>query len=174
MYNIREAIYTTMKSHTSRVDESLSGSSLGSPDSPIDACHSIPRVVDELQKLVRLFDDVLLEEYSNDHGSLFLPDHTGRNPTCNYCGTSLFLSYFDCADVCFDLETDSPGVDMSIRVCGTCYVEGRACTCRNMTPRRLHNFSDMLQERNNAASTLSNYSESRSVQVYDLSKISER
>ena len=174
MYNIRKAIYTTMKSHASRINESLSGFSLGSPDSRIDACHSIPRMVNELQKLVRLFDDVLLEEYSNDHDSLFLPDHTGRNPTCNYCGASLFLSYFDCAGVCFDLETDSPRVDMSIRVCGTCYVEGRSCACKNMTPRRLRNFSDTLQERNNAASTLSNYSAFRSVRTYDMGEISGR
>ncbi|KAF9643354.1 hypothetical protein BDM02DRAFT_3191789 [Thelephora ganbajun] len=43
-----------------------------------------------------------------------------------------------------------------------------------MTPRRLHNFSNILQERNNAARTLSNYSASCSVQIDDLGKISKR
>lgn len=163
-----------MKSHASRINEFLSVSLLESPDSCIDTHHSIPRVAGELQRLIRLFDDVLLEEYSDDHGSLFLPDHMGHNPTCHYCGTSLFLSYFDCAGVCFDLETDSPRVDMSIRVCGTCYVEGRFCACKNMTPRRLRNFSNMLQERNNAVNILSNYSTSRSTQIDNLGEISER
>lgn len=163
-----------MKSHALRISESLSDSSLETPNSRIDNHSPIPRVAGELQKLIRLFDDVLLEQYSDDHDSLFLPDHTGHNPTCHYCGTSLFLSYFDCAGVCFDLETDPHLVDLSIRVCGTCYVEGRFCACKNMTPRRLRNFSDILRERNNAASTLSNYAASRSEQIHDLGEISER
>ena len=163
-----------MKSHASEVNESLSGSPLESSNSLPDTNNSISRVADELQKLIPLFDDVLLEGYSGDHDSLFLPDHTGRNPACHYCGASLFLSYFNCASVCFDLETDAPGVDTSIRVCGACYVEGRSCTYRKMTPRRLRDFSSMLQERNDAASILSNYLASRSVQNNALGEISER
>ncbi|KAF9642821.1 hypothetical protein BDM02DRAFT_3192626 [Thelephora ganbajun] len=166
-YGVRKVIYTTMKSHALRINEFLSGLDLDTP-------HSIPRMANELQKLIRLFDDVLLEGYSDDHDSLFLPDHTEHNPTCHYCGASLFLSYFDCAGVCFDLETDSPRVDMSTRVCSACYVEGRFCACKSMTPRRLRNFSNVLRERNDAVSTLTSYSASRLVQIDDLGEISER
>ena len=134
----------------------------------------MPRVAEELRNLIQLFDDVLLEGYADDHDSLFLPDRVGDNPTCDYCGASLFLSYFVCASVCFDLETDAPCVDTSIKVCGGCYVEGRSCTCKDMNPRRLRNFSDMLQERNDAASVLSEYLASRSVQTDGLGEISER
>ena len=163
-----------MKSHASKINEFLSGSFPESSGSRLDIRNSTPRVAGELQKLIQLFDDVLLEGYSIDHDSLFLPDHMGSNPTCHYCGASLFLSYFDCATVCFDLETVSPRVDTSMRVCGACYIEGRSCTCRKMTPRRLRDFSSMLQERNSAASVLSRYLVSHSVQVDDLGEISER
>jgi hypothetical protein len=132
------------------------------------------RVGVELQKLIHLFDDVLLEGYSNNHDTLFLPTNLGHNPTCQYCGSSLFLSYFECANTCFDLETSSPQVDMIIRVCGPCYVEGRFCACKEMTPRRLHNFSIMLQERNDSVVTLSNYLASHLAPMGDLSEISER
>lgn len=162
-----------MKAHTLRINEFFV-SPPGPSDLHSDNQHPTPRIADELRKLIQLFDDVLLEGYSDNHNSLFLPDYLGCNPACNYCGTSLFLSYFDCAGVCFDLEIDSAHTDMSIKVCGTCYVEGRFCACRNMTPRRLHNFSDILRERNNAVSALSNYLASRSVQTDDLIEISER
>ena len=161
-----------MKAHTLRIDGFLA-SSPESSGSHSDPHHPIPRTADELQKLIRLFDDILLEGYSDNHHSLFLPDHMGHNPTCNYCGASLFLSYFDCAGVCFDLEVDPTHRDMSIRVCVTCYVEGRFCACRDMTPRRLHNLSDILQERNNAVNILSNYLASHSAQSDDLIEISE-
>ncbi|KAF9643984.1 hypothetical protein BDM02DRAFT_3191015 [Thelephora ganbajun] len=172
-YGIRKVIYTIMKSHVLRINEFLSGPSPGFSISDLDTCHSIPRVANELQKLIRLFDNVLLEGYSDDHDLLILPDHTEHNPMCHYCGASLFLSYFNCAGVCFDLETDSRA-DMSTRVCGACYVEGRFCACKNMTPRCLRNFSNVLRERNDTASTLTSYSVSRSVQINNLGEISER
>lgn len=174
VYNVRKVVYTTMKSHTSRVKEfhpdPPSGPSLSHPDD----CHPISRMADELRELIQLFDDILLEGYSDDHASLFLPDYMARDPTCHYCGSSLFLSYFSCGGTCFDLETDSPHTDTSIRVCGACYVEGRSCDCEAMNPRRLRNFSKILQERNDAASTLSDFLASRLAPVDDLSEISER
>ena len=163
-----------MKSHASRINEFLPPSSLEPADSPLDTSDPIPHVVDELRTLIRLFDDVLLEAYSDDHDSLFLPNHTGDNPRCHYCGAFLFLSYFICGGVCFDLETDAPHVDTSIKVCGGCYVEGRSCACKDMSPKRLHSFSDMLRERNDAAEALFKYLASRSVQADDLGEISER
>jgi hypothetical protein len=163
-----------MKSHASGIKQSLTGSSPTPSDSHPNTSHSIPRMAGELQELIRLFDDVLLEGYSDDHDSLFLPDHMACDPTCHYCGASLFLSYFSCTGMCFDLETDSPRVDMSIRVCGACYVEGRSCACKDMNPRRLQNFSDALRERNDAARTLSEYSTSHSASVDNLCEISEK
>ena len=172
-YGVRKVIYNTMKSHASRINEFLSRSSPEPSGSCLDTGSSISRVADELQKLIRLFDDVLLEGYSDDHDTLFLPDQAGHNPTCQYCGAPLFLSYFNCAGVCFNLEIEPHG-DISINVCGACYVEGRFCACRAMTPKRLHDFSNLLRERNDAANTLSNYLAPRSVQTDDLGEISER
>ena len=163
-----------MKSHASRINQFLSRSLSEPSDSSLDTRDSIPRVAHQLRKLILLFDDVLLEGYSDDHDSLFLPNHMQTNPTCHYCGTYLFLSYFNCAGVCFDLETDSPRADTSIRVCGGCYVEGRFCACKDMTPKRLRSFSRTLQERNEAATALSDYSVTRSVGADDLGEISER
>lgn len=163
-----------MKDHASIINEFSPGSSPEQSASHIPSRHSTSRMAAELQTLIRLFDDVLLEGYSNNHDTLSLPTNIECNPTCNYCGASLFLSYFNCAGTCLDLETDSPRVYMSIRVCGPCYVEGRFCSCKEMTPMRLRDFSSMLRERNGAATTLANYLASHPVMVNDLGEISER
>jgi hypothetical protein len=162
-----------MKSHASKIKGLLSGSPTRLSDPHPDEHSPILRMADGLRKLILLFDHILLEGYCDDHDSIFLPEHMPRDPTCHYCGASLFLSYFSCAGMCFDLETDSPRFDMSIRVCGACYVEGRSCACMNMTPRRLRDFSDILRERNDAASTLSNLA-SCLASVDDLSETSEK
>jgi hypothetical protein len=174
LYDVRKIIYTAMKFRAAKIKGLLPGSSPRPSDPHPDASHFMLRVAGELRKLIRLFDDILLEGYSEKHDSLFLPDHMPPDPTCHCCGASLFLSYFHCAGMCFDLDFDSPRVDMSIRVCGACYVEGRSCTCMKMTPKRVRNFSDVLQERNEAASILSTYLTSSSAPVDDLGKISEK
>ena len=166
-------IYAAMKSYTSMINESLSDTPLAPPDSSPDLRNALSHIADGLQKLIRSFDEVLLDGYSEDHDSLFLADYIEENRTCDYCGTHLFLSYFSCDGVCFDLETVASLVDLSIVVCGACYVEGRSCVCRDMVPRRLHNFSDLLRERNDATSALSKYSASRS-DVNAVDAISER
>lgn len=166
-------IYAAMKSYTSMINESLSDTPLAPPDSSPDLRNALSHIADGLQKLIRSFDEVLLDGYSEDHDSLFLAEYIKDDPTCDYCGTHLFLSYFSCDGVCFDLETVPSLADLSIVICGACYVEGRSCVCRDMVPRRLHNFSDLLQERNDAASALSKYSASRS-DVNEVDAISER
>lgn len=163
-----------MRDHALRIEELLSSSPPGPSNSQPDNPYPTSYVADGLEKLIQLFDDVLQEGYCEDHDSLFLPDHLPDDPTCHYCGGSLFLSYFSCAGTCFDLETDSPRLDVSIRICSACYVEGRSCSCKEMNPTRLCNFSDILKERNDAASTLSNYLASRLVHVDHLGAISER
>jgi len=173
-HGIREVIYTTMKSHALKMKEILSVSPPESSDSHIDTNHSNMRLADELRKLIEMFDNVLLEGYCGDHDSLFLRDFGSHKPTCHYCGAFLFLSYFNCAGLCFDLTTDTSRVDSSIRVCGACYVEGRFCACRKMSPKRLQSFSGMLQERNEVAKTLSIYYASNEIQTDDLGEVSER
>lgn len=163
-----------MKSHAAIISEFSSGSLPST--SHFDGHHSIPRVGTELKRLIQLFDDVLLEGYSENHDTLILRAKVGRNPICHYCGASLFLSYFECAITCFDfdLETNSPLADRPIRVCGPCYVEGRSCACKDMNPMRLRNFSIMLRERNESANALSNYLASHSAPGGCLGEISER
>ena len=120
-----------------------------------------------------MFDEVLLEEYSDDHESLPLLDNPVCDPTCDFCGSSLFLSYFRCTGICLDHSSDS--LDRpSIRLCGACYVEGRLCTCGQMAPERLGSFSDMLQERNIAADVLSKHSSPHSTRIDDPGESSVR
>lgn len=171
-HNVRNIIYATMKSHASIIREFSSGSLPSAPH--FDDHHSIPRVGVELQRLIQLFDDVLLEGYSDNHDTLPLASYVGRNPTCHYCGASLFLSYFECAGTCFDLETESPLTDRSIRVCGPCYVEGRFCACKEMTPKRLRDFDTVLHERNTSTIALLKYLASNGGPTGNLGEISER
>jgi len=99
-------------------------------------------------KLIQLFDDVLQEEYSQEHESLPLIHQTEQSPTCNFCGCKPFLSVFRCSGGC--------GIDKSTAatVCPSCFVEGRTCICGDMAPSRLRSFSTVLEQRNLAAATL--------------------
>ena len=161
-----------LKSYTSVVARSVSQlSESSSSNLNHDVCPS--RMAEGLRRLIQLFDEVLLEEYSDDHDSLLLLDDTTCNPACDFCGSLLFLSYFRCTGMCLDLDRDSFDYP-SMRLCGACYVEGRLCTCGEMAPNRLGSFSDMLQERNLAASLLSKCSSPHSTVVDDPGELSER
>lgn len=118
-----------------------------------------------LRTLLQLFDEVLLEGYCKDHGSLALVDHASSEPACHFCGSCLFLSCFHCTGGCSNSERDFLSGNLSIFICSTCYVEGRTCGCGNMEPGRLSSFSQMLQDRNNALDVLSRSQVARGVQT---------
>ncbi|KAG8900492.1 hypothetical protein FRB99_006020 [Tulasnella sp. 403] len=100
-----------------------------------------------LSRLVPVFDEVLASEWSPQN--LTIPHYTGRHmPSCDFCGADIFQSFFQCKE-CSEFENNMEGE--TYHICATCYVEGRSCVCRVMSPVQHRPFEVLLDVRNNAA-----------------------
>ena len=162
-YEIRRTIHTALVSCTTAVDQFIprsAGTTLYQ-DSPLAG------IAQDLNTLVRLFDEILQEEYCDDHGSLDYAEIRQDHSTCDFCGSCLFLSAFLC-HTCSQ-ETASP-----VLICAGCYIEGRTCRCDTMSPVRLGDFPGVLRDRNNAVASLSRSSHFHHVPVEGLVEGSER
>ncbi|GJE95153.1 hypothetical protein PsYK624_113340 [Phanerochaete sordida] len=85
------------------------------------------------------------------------------NFCCDFCGSDIFQSYFECSscrpfnaededDMRSDEETR---LGDGVLICPPCYVEGRTCSCTEMKPGQCRPFTDLLRDRNDAAALLS-------------------
>jgi len=134
-----------------------------------------------MKGLLRLFDDILLEEYSPDnsmipcsssaqsHAASPSPSNVSSvtltqsgkgvddHITCDFCGADIFQSFFECSH-CVEQnplegsETDERGE--SYVVCAGCYVEGRSCSCGRMNAVQRQPFDNLLCLRRNALHAL--------------------
>jgi len=162
-YEIRRAIHAALVSHTIAVDQSTPHSVGSAPHQEFP----LSGVAQDLGTLVRLFDEILQDDYCSNHGSLEAADLQERSSACNFCGSCLFISGFLCRGCSQDRN-------MPMFLCAGCYVEGRSCRCDTMSPVRLGDFPDMLRDRNNAISSLCNTTNLHRVPIEGLVEISER
>ena len=162
-YEIRQMIHAALVSRTTAVNQFVSHSA----DATLYQESHLAGIVQDLNTLVQLFDEILLEEYCDDHGSLDYAEIQQGHSTCNFCGSCLFLSSFLCRGC--SQESTSP-----VLICAGCYVEGRSCHCDRMSPIRLGDFLGALRDRNNAVSSLSRASHLHHVPVEGLVGGSER
>jgi len=159
-YEIPRIIHATLVSHTTAMNRHLNGVT---PRQELQ----MSDMTQELSTLVRLFDEILQEEFCSDHGTL---DPTGieQGPlTCSFCGSCLFLSCFFCREC-------SREKDAHLLLCVGCYIEGRSCHCDTISPIRLGNFPSALRDRNNAVGSLSRASHLHRMPTQDLTEVSER
>lgn len=131
----------------------------------------------QLHQVIKLFDDVLLEEYCQKRqemvcmapaaGSDMFPDDSASpsapegttHATCDFCDTDIFQSFFECRDCVAHRQSDAMDTESShghtnddgLLICPSCYVEGRTCRCGNMEPRQCRDFGNLLRDRNWAA-----------------------
>lgn len=141
-------------------------------------------VKDDLHKLIQLFDDILVEEYSPDHANMSclssatlpLPTSTASPPprsdssatltpddkesgfipvTCDFCTADIFQSFFECRECTPGNSTAALGDGYA--VCTGCYVEGRSCKCGTMDAVQCRSFDELLQDRNRAVKALHNH-----------------
>jgi hypothetical protein len=124
------------------------------------------RLAEDLYHLLRLFDHIMEEEYCEDHkdmqhlhSSSSDSSSTGKcdRVTCDFCGTDIFQSFFECRDCgnAFpgsDHTPSSPGAGLGdgLVICPSCYVEGRSCRCGSMEPVQFRPFEDLLSVRRRA------------------------
>lgn len=112
---------------------------------------------DDLNKLMALFDKILREEYPGIkwelHNSaiarvLSSPTDIDSNivdASCDFCGSDIFLSCFECK------SCGSGASEQGCMVCPGCYVEGRTCKCDSMQPMFCRSYGELITERNKAA-----------------------
>ncbi|KAF9642261.1 hypothetical protein BDM02DRAFT_3273532 [Thelephora ganbajun] len=160
-YEIRQIIQAALVSHIAAVDQLILHpmNSTSHQESPLSAVRR------DLNTLVRLFDEILQEDYCSNHGLLDSVD-LQRPLTCSFCGSCLFLSCFFCRGC------SQPG-GVPVLLCAGCYIEGRSCRCDVMNPIRLGDFSDALRDRNNAVNSLSKASDLHRVPPEGLVEVSE-
>ena len=156
-------IHVALLTHTTELDKLVSLGAVATSDQE----STLSRVVRELITLVRLFDEVLLEEYCKDHGLLDSADIRQDLLTCSFCGSCLFLSSFYC-NGCSEVTSEP------MLICPGCYVEGRSCHCDTMRAVRLGDFRGALQGRNNAVGSLSNSFSLHHISTEGLAEVSER
>lgn len=142
LYGIRELLYGRIRDLASL-----------SPEGPSQNGDGAEHDTRTSTKLIQLFDNVLQEEYSQDHQSLPLIDQTPHPRTCDYCDGNLFLSAFQCTGRC-GIDEAAHSQNIAAMVCPACFVEGRVCICGRMTPARLRSFSTILEQRNIAAAAV--------------------
>ena len=163
-YEIRRVIHANLVSHTAGLEERMSREP-GSVYPQEFPC--VVQDVQDLKILVRLLDEVLLDEYCNDHGSLDSADIQQGCLACSFCGSCLFLSSFYC-------RRCSQGDSAPLLVCAGCYVDGRSCNCDVMDPVRVGNFQDVLRDRNYAVDSILKSSHLHNVSTEGLVEVSER
>lgn len=135
-------------------------------------------LADSLQRIIQLFDNILLEDYVDEHeklphvlnrmsktshstsSSAQGEDSTSEvdlrassNLACDFCGADIFQSFFECHH-CGQLDGSHTSPGDGLMLCPGCYVEGRTCACQGAAPALFRPFDVLLQDRKQAAEVL--------------------
>ncbi|KAI0748095.1 hypothetical protein C8Q80DRAFT_1270539 [Daedaleopsis nitida] len=190
-YRVKTVLYRSMLCYTEELEGILASAApklpmedhepsegdgeTATPSQPIQ--HS---KAERLHSLIRLFDEVLCEEYHAGHRNLrhVPPQRTidqsqplqpipaseslaGKDPertsssnlACDFCGADIFQSFFECRTCRASDQDDEAELQIGdgLLVCPGCYVEGRTCDCEEMEPIQCRPFRVLLQDRNRAA-----------------------
>ncbi|KAF9454665.1 hypothetical protein P691DRAFT_656001 [Macrolepiota fuliginosa MF-IS2] len=157
IYQIKSTIYHTLRHYTQNLKNTAA-----------QEVTSIQKSVltNTLGTILRLYDHILIEEYSPYGESLISNTDSGRRGSssrtrditpssdtesiqlaedfhaCDFCGADIFQSYFQC----IGKASSRDGVEGYI-VCPGCYVEGRTCACQEMAQMQRQSFDVLLAAR---------------------------
>ncbi|KZT26417.1 hypothetical protein NEOLEDRAFT_1155897 [Neolentinus lepideus HHB14362 ss-1] len=175
IYRVKSIVHHSLRHYTRRLRSIFAGSETRFPTSSSRDVTAISRNTSTdtrsptlcesrkcfqiLSELLRLFDDILVEEYHPEHGKLehVAPDSGNRlrwHHTCDFCGVDIFQSFFECRYCGSGSNEQGRVTGDGLIVCSSCYVEGRTCKCAHMTLAQRFNFDDLVEHRNEAARTL--------------------
>ncbi|KAI6045681.1 hypothetical protein EDC04DRAFT_2559045 [Pisolithus marmoratus] len=152
IYKVKSIIYHAMEHYTRVVEQTESEIELVTP-------------ARKLQQLLRLFDDVLVQEYTSQHASLAHISNTSDLESipfdpieCDFCGADIFQSFFECGK-CLSPSSSSEESHIvllgdGLVLCPSCYVEGRTCQCGEMQPVQCRVMGDLLQNRDRAVKAI--------------------
>ncbi|KAI0093671.1 hypothetical protein BDY19DRAFT_918246 [Irpex rosettiformis] len=150
----------------------------------------VKELVKDVASLVQLFDTILSEEFiPHETPTIFThfqqineilrPRHSSKrkpkpssqatrvaatscNFACDFCGSDIFQSFFECEKCMIYPSKDAEGphtIGDGLILCCSCYVEGRTCACGSMKLAQCRPFSLLLQPRNDAAEVLRRFGE---------------
>ncbi|KAJ7449946.1 hypothetical protein FB451DRAFT_744980 [Mycena latifolia] len=150
IYRVKSTIYYTLLQTIQTVSDLLrkqsdnagSRNAMASTSQQDTAAH-----VDTLLRVLRLFDSVLIEEFSpeaHNMRKLAATDEPGQF-TCDFCGCDIFQSFFECRSCVDGRRPVEPGAGFI--VCSGCYVEGRTCRCEVLAPMQCRPFEQLLNTR---------------------------
>ncbi|KAI6150523.1 hypothetical protein BKA82DRAFT_122733 [Pisolithus tinctorius] len=153
IYKVKSNIYHAMDHYTRVVEQTEPEIELATPAS-------------KLKQLIRLFDDVLAQEYTSQHASLaHISNVSDSEPIsfdgihCDFCGADIFQSFFECGK-CLPLsswnseESRIVLLGDGLVLCPSCYVEGRTCQCGEMQPVQCRVVDELLQRRDRAVKAI--------------------
>jgi hypothetical protein len=118
--------------------------------------------MEDLNILIRLFDEVLAEEYTSEHLQLPYACSSPPGPDsdyafdlhCDFCGADIFQSFFQCSR-CMPRQGKHEQNQLDeLVLCVGCYAEGRTCKCGSMMPYQCRRFDNLVADRNNAVKVL--------------------
>ncbi|KAI0064565.1 hypothetical protein BV25DRAFT_1881865 [Artomyces pyxidatus] len=164
-YRIKSTIHHTLLHHTAQLENASMSEDTASEDMNSSEVDPL-RIALELERLLELFQEIMVDEYHPRPDSLrrivttFNHEaHTsGRYEayTCDFCGSDIFLSFFLCQSCAppSPLDSMSPGPADGIHICPGCYSEGRTCRCRSMTPVQSWPVEVLVDDYNRAVRAL--------------------
>ena len=167
------------------VDDGNSRTTTQDDVSQMVAIPEVEELLQDISSLVHLFDTILLEEFiPHETPTIFTDlqqineilqprhaskrklkpsvqatrvDATSCNFACDFCGSDIFQSFFECQQCSINLG-DNVEVPQNIGdgliICPSCYVEGRTCACGSMEPAQCRPFRLLVQTRNKTAGIL--------------------
>ena len=77
-------------------------------------------------------------------------DEPGYNLTCDFCGSDIFQSFFECHQCSPFGSASGQSVGDGLIICPACYVEGRTCRWGIMEACQLRPFDELLRARERA------------------------
>lgn len=147
-------------------------------------CVKRTRLAEKVRSLLDVYDKILREEYPDgvqcelrhvptapetDHAYLALlqedadvrgvpsipaPNNVPSCLICDFCGGDIFQSFFECKNC---RGEPSPGEECeNIVICPGCFVEGRSCVCKIMTPVQNYPLRILLKAQNDACAAVNN------------------
>ncbi|KAJ7489299.1 hypothetical protein FB451DRAFT_1024482 [Mycena latifolia] len=182
IYRVKSTIYYTLLQKIQTVSDLLrkqsdnagSRNPMESTSQQDTATH-----VDTLLRVLRLFDSILIEEFSPEAHNMYtlavsqssdMDDSKLGQFICDFCGCAIFQSFFECRSCVDGRRPVGPGAGFII--CSGCYAEGRTCRCEVLAPRQCRPFEQLLNTRARGVKLLTDSSKfERTPGTHDLPPI---
>ena len=81
------------------------------------------------------------------------PPHVPSCLICDFCGGDIFQSFFECRE-CREEPSAHGQKGENIVICPGCFIEGRSCLCKIMTPVQNYAIQLLLQAQNDACTSV--------------------